>query len=281
MPSDDYLHGHVEPVLRSHRWRTAENSAAYLLGHLRPTDQLLDVGCGPGTITVDLARRLPDGGVIGVDRSDDVIDEARAAAGADAANIEFRAADLYDLPFDDDRFDVVHAHQVLQHLSDPVAALREMARVTRSGGIVAVRDADYGAFTWAPDVPGLDHWLGGYREVARNLDAEPDAGRHLLGWCLEAGLTDTVASASVWCFAGADRDWWAGLWRDRRAAPRRWRAGCTPSASTTTGSRPCRTPGPRGPTIRPAGSPSCTARPSAPSRDRSPPGARSRPPAWE
>lgn len=214
MPSDDYLHGHVEPVLRSHRWRTAENSAAYLLDRLRSTDHLLDVGCGPGTITVDLARRVPDGRVIGVDRSDDVIAEASAAAG-DAANVEFRTADVYDLPFDDDRFDVVHAHQVLQHLSDPVAALREMARVTRPGGVVAVRDADYGAFTWAPALSGLDDWLAGYREVARGLDAEPDAGRHLLRWCQEAGLDDTVASASVWCFAGADREWWAGLWRDR------------------------------------------------------------------
>lgn len=91
---DDYLHGHVEPVLRSHRWRTAENSAAHLLPRLRPGDRLLDVGCGPGTISVDLARRLPGGQVIGVDRSDEVVAEAAAGA-AEQANVSFRVADAY------------------------------------------------------------------------------------------------------------------------------------------------------------------------------------------
>ena len=219
---DDYLHGHVEAVLRSHRWRTAENSSAHLLGRLRPTDRLLDVGCGPGTITIDLARRLPQGAVVGIDRSEDVVDEATRSARADGtANVEFRVADLMALPFDDDSFDVVHAHQVLQHLTDPVGALREMARVTRPGGIVAVRDSDYAGMTWAPESRGMDRWSERYRQVARSLGAEPDAGRHLLRWCLEAGLTDIEPGASVWCFAGSeDRSWWSGLWIDRiRTAP--------------------------------------------------------------
>jgi ubiquinone/menaquinone biosynthesis C-methylase UbiE len=59
-----YSHGHHDSVLRSHRWRTAENSAAYLLPRLNPADRLLDVGIGPGTITTDLARRLPHGWVV-------------------------------------------------------------------------------------------------------------------------------------------------------------------------------------------------------------------------
>jgi len=105
---------------------------------------------------------------------------------------------------------------VLQHLGDPVQALREMSRVTRSGGVVAVRDADYGAMTWAPGSAGLDRWLEYYRQAARALGAEPDAGRHLLGWCRDAGLTDVSATASVWCFAdAADRRWWGDLWADR------------------------------------------------------------------
>jgi len=211
----EYLHGHAEPVLRSHVWRTAENSAGYLLGHLRPTDRVLDVGCGPGTITADLARLVPDGSVLGVDRAHGILDDARRH-GAGIANLEFGPGDVMDLPFPDDSFDVVHAHQVLQHLPDPVAALREMARVTRSGGLVAVRDADYGAFTWAPGSAGLDLWRSRYRSAARALGAEPDAGRHLLRWCHAAGLGDTTATASVWCFAAdADRRWWGGLWADR------------------------------------------------------------------
>ena len=210
---DVYLHGHAEPVLRSHRWRTAENSAAHLLGRLRPTDLLLDVGCGPGTITADLARRVRH--AVAVDRSGDAI-VAAAVEGADLANLFFERADVYRLPFTDDTFDVVHAHQVLQHLGDPVSALREMIRVTRPGGVVAVRDADYGAMTWAPASTGLDRWLERYRGAARALGAEPDAGRHLLRWCREAGLADVSATASVWCFADeADRRWWGDLWADR------------------------------------------------------------------
>ena len=208
-PEDVYTHGHAEPVLRSHTWRTAANSAAYLLPHLRPDARVLDVGCGPGTITVDLARLVPEGSVLGIDRAADVLPEA-------AGNVAFAAGDVYALDRPDDSFDVVHAHQVLQHLSDPVAALREMARVCRPDGLVAVRDSDYAAFTWWPEVPALDRWLALYRAVARGNDAEPDAGRRLKSWALEAGLEVVASSASVWSFASAeDVAWWAGLWADR------------------------------------------------------------------
>jgi 2-polyprenyl-3-methyl-5-hydroxy-6-metoxy-1,4-benzoquinol methylase len=212
-----YLHGHHESVLRSHRWRTADNSAAYLLPHLAPGMRLLDVGCGPGTITVDLARLVAPGEVIGIDAVEAPLMEARAAATAAALdNVSFRVADGMALPFDDDAFDVVHAHQVLQHVPDPVGMLREMRRVTRPGGIVAARDSDYAAFTWYPAVAALDEWLALYERVARASGGEPDAGRSLLAWAHAAGLAEVTAGASVWCFAtDQDRAWWGGLWADR------------------------------------------------------------------
>ena len=207
-----YIHGHHESVLQSHRWRTAENSAGYLLPHLRPGTDLLDVGCGPATITADLAARVAPGRVVGVDRSATVLHEARHAA----PGVELRVGDVYALDLPDSSFDVAHAHQVLQHLTDPVAALVEMRRVTRPGGLVAVRDADYGAFTWWPDLPGLAEWRSVYHAVARSHGAEPDAGRRLIGWCRAAGLSDLEAGASVWCFASAaDRDWWSLSWAAR------------------------------------------------------------------
>ena len=128
--SDTYLHGHHDSVLRSHRWRTAENSAGYLLARLPADARVLDVGCGPGTITVDLAARVPDGQVTGIDAAGDVLALARQEADRRGqANVRFEVGDVYDLGFADGTFDVVHAHQVLQHLSDPVAALTEMRRV--------------------------------------------------------------------------------------------------------------------------------------------------------
>jgi SAM-dependent methyltransferase len=219
-PEDVYTHGHVDAVLRSHRWRTAENSAGYLLPRVQDGSRILDVGCGPGSITLDLARLAHAGSVVGLDRSESVISEAREAAEqAGLGNVALAVGDVYALDHDDASFDVVHAHQVLQHLSDPVAALREMGRVCRTDGLVAVRDSDYSAFTWWPAVPELSAWLDLYRAVARGNDAEPDAGRHLKSWAREAGLEVVSSTAGVWCFsAPEDVAWWGGLWAERVVA---------------------------------------------------------------
>ena len=147
---DTYTHGHADPVLQSHRWRTAENSAAYLLPALRPGLDLLDVGCGPGTITVDLAARVAPGPGARHRRLAGPAGRGRGAAERAGVAVTFEVGDVYALAAADDSFDVVHAHQVLQHLTDPVAALREMARVCRPGGVIAVRDVDYGAFVTVP-----------------------------------------------------------------------------------------------------------------------------------
>jgi SAM-dependent methyltransferase len=214
--ADTYTHGHAESVLRSHRWRTVENSAAYLLPRLRPGIDLLDVGCGPGTITVDLAQRVAPGRVVGIDAAADAIDAARAAAAADAVDVELAVGDVYALDQPDTSFDVVHAHQVLQHLGDPVRALREMRRVCRPDGVVAARDSIYRAMTWFPSSDGLTRWLEVYCQVAEANGGEPDAGSHLRAWCLEAGFSSVEATATAWCFASdEDREWWGGLWADR------------------------------------------------------------------
>jgi len=216
-PTNRYTHGHHESVLRSHRWRTAENSAAYLLPVLAPGLDLLDVGCGPGNITIDLASRVSPGRAVGIDAAATVIDAARASAAEQGVTaVEFRVANVYDLPFDDGSFDVVHAHQVLQHLADPVAALRQMRGVCRPGGVVAARDSDYEAMTWYPESRGISRWLDMYLEIARGNEGEPDAGRWLLRWANEAGFSRVTPSASAWCFATPeDRAWWGGLWADR------------------------------------------------------------------
>ena len=221
-PADVYLHGHHDSVLRSHRWRTATNSAAHLLPHLRAGMSLLDVGCGPGTVTVDLPRSVAPGVVVGLDSAPGVLEEARAhAADAGLGTVRFEVGDAYRLPFDDSSFDVVHAHQLLQHLTDPVAALREMRRVARPGGLVAVRDSDYGGFTWFPESDGLEEWRQLYREVAAALGAQADAGRRLSSWVRAAGFApDGIeVGAGTWCYATAEeRTWWSRLWADRCVA---------------------------------------------------------------
>ncbi len=212
---DKYSHGHHESVLRSHRSRTAANSAAYLLPHLRADQTLLDVGCGPGNITLDLAASVAPGRVVGIDSAADAIDAATLVNDR-PEQVSFAIDDVYALNASSASYDVVHAHQVLQHLSDPIAALREMRRVVKPGGVVAARDSDYSCFSWAPLDPLLTRWNDLYHGIARRNQAEPDAGRFLLGWAQQAGFTDVVASSSTWTYADPDtRSWWGGLWADR------------------------------------------------------------------
>jgi len=216
-PLDRYTHGHHESVLRSHTWRTAQNSAGFLLERLMSGDSLLDVGCGPGTITMDLAELVAPGPVVGIDRSKEVLERAREAAEARAlSNLSFEVGDVYELEFEDSSFDVVYAHQVLQHLSEPTRALVEMRRVLRDGGWLAVRDGDYGEFTWSPPSVGLTRWMQLYHQITRKNGAEADAGRHLAEWVEAAGFDSLERSRSDWTYESVEeREWWADLWADR------------------------------------------------------------------
>lgn len=147
-----YKQGYSKSTLSSHANRTAESDASFLLPHIKPTDKILDVGCGPGTITAGFAAYATQGSVLGTDISDAVLDRARehvssagAAPGGSACEVFFQKADvLTGLPFPDGAFDVVYCSQLLPHLPPPDArlrALREMRRVLRPGGVFASRDA--------------------------------------------------------------------------------------------------------------------------------------------
>lgn len=210
-----YTHGHHESVLRSHRARTAKNSAAYLIQHLDADMHLLDIGAGPGTITADLAELT--GRVTATEISDEILSiTRREIANRGLTNVAFEVQDIHRLTFPDEFFDVVHAHQVLQHVSDPVRALREARRVTKKGGIVAVRDADFSGYAWYPLEPGLDDWLSLYRGAAIANGGDPDAGRKLLSWAQQAGFSDIEASSSTWCYATPEtRAFWAETWAER------------------------------------------------------------------
>lgn len=216
-PGQTYTHGHHRSVLGSHGARTAANSAAYLLAYLRPGIRVLDVGCGPGSITADFAKLVAPEVVVGVENVEAPLEIAREVADrAGLTNIRFELGDAYSLDYPDASFDIVHAHQVLQHLRDPVAALREMRRVCAPGGVVAARDADYAAMTWYPASEQLSRWREIYRALAYGNDAEPDAGRQLLSWAQRAGFADITPSASVWCYADVEsRNAWGWAWAQR------------------------------------------------------------------
>ncbi|MCP2032805.1 SAM-dependent methyltransferase [Okibacterium sp. HSC-33S16] len=209
-PAGRYTHGHARAVLASHGARTAANSAAYLIPHLSSGMAVLDVGCGPGTITLDLAEIVAPGVVTGLERVEEPLTSARLTAAARGDHTtRFEQGDAMHLPYPDASFDVVHAHQVLQHLMDPVGALREMMRVCRPGGWIAARDADYAAMTWYPEIREIDGWRSVYSRIARANGGEPGAGRRMRAWSRAAGIPHAVFSTSVWTYATAEEcAWW-------------------------------------------------------------------------
>lgn len=220
--SATYPHGHHASVLRSHSWRTALNSAAYVLPHLQPSMDILDIGCGPGTITVDLASYIPQGRITGLESAEEVLTHARALAmQKGATNVHFVVGDANSLEYPDSTFDVVMCHQVLQYMQDPVGVLKEMKRVAKVGGIVAVREADFGSFVWHPEVEGMEDWRALYLKVARSKGGEPKAGRMVHAWAKKAGFpaSSIQVSSSTWCYGTKEEIvWWSELWAERTVA---------------------------------------------------------------
>jgi ubiquinone/menaquinone biosynthesis C-methylase UbiE len=178
-----YQHGHHTSVVSSHAKRTAETDAAFFLPYLKPGMRLLDVGCGPGSITVGLALRVEPAPTVGMDASESVIETARSLAKARPARyLTFEVGNIYEPHFTAENFDAIFAHQVLQHLRRPVDALRQCRALLRSGGVVGVRDVDWGSTTFYPENQGIRRFLTLYYELARRNGGEPNAGRYLRHW---------------------------------------------------------------------------------------------------
>jgi len=199
---ETYTHGHAPATVRQHGRRTADEAAAFLLPELRPGMRLLDVGCGPGSITRGLAERLTPGQVIGVDLSADTLEAARRdAAARGITNLEYREGSVYELPFPDGSFDVAFAHQVLQHLREPDAALREMLRAVKPGGLVAAREVDWGTVAYWPTDPWIDRFVEVHFKTWYRNGGEPRMGRRLGALFNASEVVDLRITASLWCYA--------------------------------------------------------------------------------
>jgi ubiquinone/menaquinone biosynthesis C-methylase UbiE len=209
----EYAHGHHPTVLKSHLWRTLENSCAYVLPHIKPDMKILDVGCGPGNLTCDFAKLVPEGSVIGLDRSEDIISQARELAESKGiTNVSFTEGNIFSLDYPDNEFDIVHAHQVLQHVGDASTAVREMRRVTKPGGIVASRDMTH--FLHWPMREELELFNDIFFKVAKSVGGIPGAGMMYRKFAREAGFAeDKVAmTGGTWCYASKeDLEWWCGM----------------------------------------------------------------------
>jgi ubiquinone/menaquinone biosynthesis C-methylase UbiE len=178
--------------------RTADESAAFFLPYLTPGMSLLDCGCGPGAITVGIAKAAALGRVVGIDMHEPRLEQARAlAAERSADNVSFQVASVYELPFEDNTFDAAFENSMLEHVNDPVIAAREIHRVLKPGGVFGARDVDNEGRLWGslpPELNGLPDFLFALRSrQGSNLRI----GKQLRGILRHAGFKNVVASASV------------------------------------------------------------------------------------
>jgi SAM-dependent methyltransferase len=184
-------------VAQRHGARSAKRSAAFFLPHLQPGMSLLDIGCGPGAITIGLAEAVAPGEVIGVDLDQDQISRAQAlAADRGVANVEFRVGSIYELPFPDSSLDAVFAHTVFMHLDTPVVAAAEVLRVLKPCGVFGVSERTVEGTIRASWEPILVRFIELYHAWAKQRGVDLGIGSRLRGLLSQAGFNPVEASAS-------------------------------------------------------------------------------------
>lgn len=177
--------------------RTADIHGAFFLPYLRAGMNLLDCGCGPGAITVGLAQAVSPGNVTGIDLEESQLELAREnAAKLGLINVKFESGSGYGLPYPDNLFDAVFSHAMLEHLHDPLAVLKEIHRVLKSGGLVGIRSVDLAATLIAPAAATLERAHDIWLKYRQHCGGDPFLGRRLRALLREAGFAKTIGSAS-------------------------------------------------------------------------------------
>lgn len=194
--ADGYAPGFGEDALAMMSRRTAEDRVGFFLTELTPGMRVLDAGCGPGTITLGLARAVaPGGSCAALDREPSQVALARAgAARGGVEHVAFQVASIYELPFADASFDAALSHAVFEHLARPAAALAELRRVLRPGGLLGVCSSDWGDARIEPGGPDVDAAVRVHLALRRAAGGDPYAGQRLADWVEAAGFLDLRVS---------------------------------------------------------------------------------------
>lgn len=214
-----YRMGYSKATTSSHASRTIHTDAAFVIPHVKPHHKVLDVGCGPGTITVgfaDLVQPSAGGSVVGMDAGEPVVSSASALAasrGVSTDHLRFEQGDvLQGLPFADETFDVVFSSQTLTHIAAVPQALQEMRRVLKTGGLLATRDA--AAYYYQPYTAELARFMERMYQ-AMGVSSLPTGSRmpehfRASGWDVD-DPQKTVFGGDATVVAGREKRLW---WRD-------------------------------------------------------------------
>ena len=193
----DYTMGFSDEMLEALRRYTAENSARHLLPHLRPGMRVLDFGCGLGSISVGLAKAVSPGELHGIDMEESQVELARQVAAVNGLdNATFHVADVVDMPFEDNFFDVAHCHNVLMHIPDTAAVLAEVKRVLKPGGIISCREMIGASSFTQPDFGVIRKAWDMFEDLLAADDGHPQMGKELKDHILTAGFTNIRVTGS-------------------------------------------------------------------------------------
>ena len=193
---ETYTLGYEEAALAFVQRRRLDPNGAFFAAHLAPGMRVLDCGCGPGTITLDIAERIGSGTVVGVDMSQSQVALAtKRAAERGASNASFLVGNAYALPFADASFDAVFSHALLEHLSAPPRAVGEFKRVLRPGGWLGVCAPDWGGFLYSPATAELLAAVQAYQHIQTRNGGDVRVGHKLLDFLSDAGFEQLKATA--------------------------------------------------------------------------------------
>ena len=177
--------------------RTGE-AAAFLAPQLRAGMRIIDCGCGPGSITVDLAQAVAPGETIGIDLREDSLWHGRALARERGiANVQFHTASVYQLPYAGGAFDAAFSCAVLQHLAAPLLALKEMRRVVKPGGVIGIVDGSSTMTFRYPTNPLLEAWDKLRARQREHNTGRPPEALQLRMLLRKAGFARTQASGRL------------------------------------------------------------------------------------
>lgn len=194
--TDSYSFGYQKGVLDYLTYR-AQKSFNFILPYLKPEIEVLECGCGPGVVTCEIAKKVINGNVIGIDIDEDQINSNNIKVSESSfKNLKFEVANILELPYPNNFFDIVYMQALIVHIKSPINAIREVYRVLKNDGLIAIREPIMDKTIFSPEEPMLQESFELIQKAIKSYGGDASIGRKLLPLLNEAGFKDIQISVS-------------------------------------------------------------------------------------